>query len=147
MVNGYDDESFRPDSYISREEAAAIVCRGIDAMGISLDSYRLKITFEDENIISDYAVDYVYRLYSSGVINGDENQCFRPKDDMSRAETAQLIWNLINTLNPVESEEQMKVLGKDKKHILFQKTIWIVNKMILILLRANLVRRQQRYRI
>ena len=116
MVNGYDDETFRPDSYISREEAAAIVCRGIDAMGISLDSYRLKITFEDENIISDYAVDYVYRLYSSGVINGDENQCFRPKDDMSRAETAQLIWNLINTLNPVESEEQMKVLGKDKAY-------------------------------
>lgn len=111
MVNGYDDETFRPDSYISREEAAAIVCRGIDAMGISLDLYRLKITFEDENLISDYAVDFVYKLYSSGVINGDENQCFRPKDDMSRAETAQLIWNLIDTLNPVESEEQMKVLG------------------------------------
>lgn len=116
MVNGYDDETFRPDSYISREEASAIVCRGIDAMGISLDLYRLKITFEDENIISDYAVDYVYKLYSSGVINGDENQCFRPKDDMSRAETAQLIWNLIDTMNPVVSDEQLKVLGKDKAY-------------------------------
>lgn len=116
MVNGYDDETFRPDSYISREEASAIVCRGIDAMGISLDLYRLKITFEDDNLISDYAVDYVYKLYSSGVINGDENQCFRPKDDMSRAETAQLIWNLIDTMNSVVSDEQLKVLGKDKAY-------------------------------
>lgn len=116
MVNGYDDETFSPDSYISREEASAIVCRGIDAMGISLDLYRLKITFEDENIISDYAVDYVYKLYSSGVISGDENQCFRPKECMSRAETAQLIWNLIDTMNSVVSDEQLKVLGKDKAY-------------------------------
>ena len=36
---------------------------------------------------------------------------------MSRAETAQLIWNLINTLGILfESEEQMKVLGKDKAY-------------------------------
>ncbi len=105
IVSGYENGTFMPDSDITREEAAAMVCRSAEYLGVDLNSVRLNINFEDEQDIAEYAVGYVDNLYMAGIINGDENGCFRPFDSISRAETAKMLWDYYNILNPPPTEE------------------------------------------
>ena len=100
IINGYEDGSFRPDNNITREEAAAIICRAAEALELPISETRLNINFEDENEIQNVFVGYVDKLYTAGIINGDENGCFRPSDSLSRAETAQMIENLLAAIAP-----------------------------------------------
>ncbi len=104
IVNGYEDGNFRPDSGITREEAAAIICRAADALELPLKETRLNINFGDESDIQEIFVGYVDKLYTAGIINGDDDGNFRPADSLSRAETAQMIVNLLGALEPEPSE-------------------------------------------
>ena len=108
---GYEDGSFLPEAEITREEAAVMVCRCIDVCGISIEAERLNINFVDESDISDYAVGYIDRLYCLGVINGDENGSFNPGSNMSRAEAAQMIWNLIEKQSDGSNEQAEELEG------------------------------------
>ncbi len=100
IVNGYEDGNFRPDSGITREEAAAIICRAADVLELPLQEKRLNINFVDENDIQEIFVGYVDKLYTAGIINGDDDGNFRPADSLSRAETAQMLVNLLGALEP-----------------------------------------------
>ena len=51
-------------------------------------------TFSDENLISDYAKDAVRNL-GGGIISGDENGNFNPKDQTTRAQAVKLLYELI----------------------------------------------------
>ncbi len=100
IVNGYEDGNFRPDSGITREEAAAIICRAADALELPLKQMRLNINFIDESDIQEIFVGYVDELYTAGIINGDDDGNFRPADSLRRAETAQMLVNLLGALEP-----------------------------------------------
>ena len=52
--------------------------------------------FKDSNEISDYAKEAVGYLYSKGIISGSEGR-FNPKSNTTRAETATLIYKLLNS--------------------------------------------------
>lgn len=99
IINGYEDGSFSPDGDIQREEAAAVLGRAVENTEYINAQLRLNINFADEYMISDYAAGYVDRLYTMSIINGDENNMFRPQDSISRAETAQIIWNILSLNN------------------------------------------------
>lgn len=99
IINGYEDGNFRPDGDMQREEAAAVLGRAVENTEYINARQRLNINFADEYMISDYAAGYVDRLYTMSVINGDENNMFRPQDSISRAETAQIIWNILSLNN------------------------------------------------
>ena len=98
LINGYEDGSFKPDGSITREEAATILGRTIESLGLDLPADRLNINFNDEDDISDYAVGYIDRLYTMSLINGDNN-LFRPGSSLTRAESAQMLWNVILKIN------------------------------------------------
>ena len=104
IINGYEDGSFKPEGSITREEAASIIGRTIEVLEISLSADRLNVNFNDENEISEYAVGYIDRLYTMSLLNGDDNNFFRPADCLSRAETAQMLWNVLSKINQNESD-------------------------------------------
>lgn len=105
FINGYEDGCFKPNDNITREEAAAIIGRALENLNIVLAAERLNVNFNDEADISDFAVGYVDKLYTMSLINGDDNNMFRPKNSLSRAETAQMIWNVLSKMNDKNSEE------------------------------------------
>ena len=55
-------------------------------------------TFEDDNNISDYAKDAVYKVRDAGIINGYNNNQFSPATSLTRAEAATVIIKLLNIL-------------------------------------------------
>ncbi len=86
LVNGVSDNSFAPDSPISREDAAVIISRL--AGDIAKNS---AASFADAEQISDYAKDAVELLAAMGVVKGDEKGNFNPQNAISRGETAALL--------------------------------------------------------
>ena len=95
IINGESAEIFAPDRNILREEFATMLARCVGAKGIKLENQRLNINFADETEISDYAVGYVDMLYTGNILNGD-NGYFYPKNNLTRAEAAVGIYNLLS---------------------------------------------------
>ncbi|MEG1132378.1 MAG: N-acetylmuramoyl-L-alanine amidase [Romboutsia sp.] len=84
-INGYEDNTFRPDSPITREEASKILATVINLKGDG------NLSFVDSNKISDWAKDSVDALSDNGMLSGYEDNTFRPNNNMTRAEAVSLL--------------------------------------------------------
>ena len=91
IVYGVGNDMFAPDTSITREDTAAIIYRylGVDAAADSNN-------FTDTNEISAYASDAVNTLSAVGIINGYPDNTFRPKNTITRAEAASVLYGVNN---------------------------------------------------
>ncbi len=94
IIDGYGDATFRPNNYITREDMTIIAVRGAYMAPIEIKEYDFPKLFTDDNDISFYAKDLVYKARENGFVEGDNNFFF-PKDNTTRAEAAVLIYNLL----------------------------------------------------
>ncbi len=96
IVTGYDNGTFAPDSFITRQELATMVMRFIRYHSNNDLQENPQITaFTDYDDISTWAKNNVEQLRIWGLTEGDENGSFNPKKSASRAETATIIANYI----------------------------------------------------
>ena len=84
---------FMPDTPISRQDAAVMLYRCMAYKNVLLDG---NISFSDYESVSDYAADAVGALGNAGLISGYVDGRFAPHNEITRFETAQLIYNIIN---------------------------------------------------
>lgn len=92
--NGYitgSDGYFRPNDEITRQDAAVIIYRFVSSMQ-TLGGNKV---FNDRSDISDYARESVSRLAASGIISGVGNNMFDPLNSLTRAQAAQLVYNVV----------------------------------------------------
>ena len=94
IANGMSEDTFAPESDITREDMAVLVCRAAQMAGMKLDMSASK-EFADGDMIADYAKAAVSELASAGVINGTPDGDFAPKANATRAEAVQMLYNLI----------------------------------------------------
>lgn len=95
IVNGYSDNSFRPDSLISRQEMAAMLYRYAIYLGKALPAGGY-LGFTDSNAIGYYAAAAVSSLHQAGIIGGYPGGSFQPLGYGSRAEAVKMIYLLDN---------------------------------------------------
>ncbi len=92
IVNGYEDNTFRANSPVTREELMVMTARYIKYAWIELSDVSDAIDhFEDELRIASWAAGDVESMRRSGIVRGDENGRFNPKSTATRAEIATLI--------------------------------------------------------
>lgn len=93
-INGY----FYPDSPITREDMAIILCKALDAASKPLKDKDSTIldTYADRWEISDYAVPFLSSMRGEGLINGKDGNRLAPKDYLKRAEAASIIWRVLS---------------------------------------------------
>ncbi|MFJ7934348.1 S8 family peptidase [Sporosarcina sp. NPDC096371] len=84
-IQGYLDQTFRPDQLISRAEAVALVGRVLDLNG----EQRTGI-FKDVSP-SNFASGYIQSAVEEGLVAGFEDGTFRPNDAVTRAEMSLLL--------------------------------------------------------
>ncbi|MCL2164976.1 MAG: S-layer homology domain-containing protein, partial [Oscillospiraceae bacterium] len=94
IVLGYDETTFGPDDYVTREQMAAIFVRFADYMGIELGD-DIEKTFPDADSISGWAKESVERAVAAGLMQGDTNGMFQPLGTAIRSEVAQLFKNFV----------------------------------------------------
>ena len=97
LVNGYPGGVFKPDAYLSRQEMAAITDRYIKYAGIRMPRrFTAPAEFSDNAVIADWAKENMEDLRRAGIFNGDTAGNCNPASNMTRAEAATVIKNLID---------------------------------------------------
>ena len=94
IVKGISDTSFAPESNITREQMAAMICRYAAYKGVNLPQTNNRLNFKDDASISGWAKNNVYAMQQAGIINGytDGNgYIFKPQGNATRAEAAKMI--------------------------------------------------------
>lgn len=89
VVTGYPDNTLRPENGISRAEAAVMVVKASD---IRL-SYSQLLDMEDEDLVKDWAKQFIITAVSNKVIKGYNDRTFRPENKITRCEMIVMILN------------------------------------------------------
>ena len=84
----------RPNDYITREEVFTVVAR---ALVLSDSDHSSLNKFKDSSEISSWALDYMSIMAQKSYVNGDETGNVNPKKYITRAEFAQLMYNIFKT--------------------------------------------------
>ena len=91
IVNGYNDNTFKPENYITRQDMMVMVANALNAMGVELDTDVACLdNFSDTVGIANYARTSVAALVNAGIVKGSDNK-IEPVKNITRAEMAQLV--------------------------------------------------------
>ena len=93
--NGRSASAMAPDSPITRQEAMTVVARALE---LDYDSYSKTdlSVFSDRSEISNWALPYVRAMVGADYIHG-RGKILAPLDNITRAEFAQIFYNIIGT--------------------------------------------------
>ena len=95
IIKGISENSFGTGENITREDMAVMIYRAVNVAGTELDIIvENKAELSDLDTVSEYAKEAVQFMIEKGAINGSGGM-FRPKDYATRAETAQMLYNII----------------------------------------------------
>ncbi|TCK98427.1 S-layer family protein [Natranaerovirga hydrolytica] len=98
IVSGYEDGTFRGDDLITRQELSVMVHNALKITNQELSNNPDKESLLDTDEISGFAVEAVEALYKADVINGYPDKTFKPVNNALRAETAVIIYNILNEM-------------------------------------------------
>jgi len=108
-VSGYEDNTIRPNNLITRQEAAKIISTVYD-----LIESNSVLNFKDEGQIDSWAKNYIIAVNSNGVMNGYNDNTFRPTQNITRAEMAKIICNasgdIFNTIGEFSKVEKSNAI-------------------------------------
>ena len=106
IVNGYDDNTFRPNDSLTREQMSAIISRYISYAGIlPTKSADAPSFFTDEKKISSWAEKDVDKMRVIGLIEGKDGGQFDPKGKLTRAQAATVVMRLDEMLETLRLGE------------------------------------------
>lgn len=89
IVNGTDPGIFNPHEKVSREMFASMVARFLNYKGIDVDGESKN--FVDIDAAHAYAKADIETCAKAGIINGDPDGSFRPRDNIIRKEAAKML--------------------------------------------------------
>ena len=90
-LTGTSDTTFEPNAYITREQVFLVLARVLCISGTNEKAIE---KFSDASQISSWAKNGVIGLAEKGYVNGYPNGTFRPQDNITRAELAQVFHNI-----------------------------------------------------
>lgn len=101
LTDGLGEGSFGIGYYMTREDLAEAVYHGLTQLGVTLPETETIKDFQDDNEISADAKEAVYALSKAGIISADEDGNFRPQEEITRVEAAEIIHYMMQHLQSV----------------------------------------------
>ncbi|WP_426451083.1 S-layer homology domain-containing protein [Paenibacillus sp. S-38] len=105
LISGVTTSEFQPDRAITRAEFAALIVRSIELPSVTSSTY-----FTDVNASAWYAGTVASAVYAD-IINGYEDNTFRPNDSATREELAAII---VRALDNVQISAHVPQATQDK---------------------------------
>lgn len=96
-ITGIENNKFYPEKEISRQDTAVLIYRFLSKNNYINSSNPIYKKFEDDDSISDYSKEAIYSLVNENILSGYEDNTFKPKDNITRAEFS-VILNKVNNL-------------------------------------------------
>lgn len=98
IVTGINSKEFAPDASIKRQEMAAMIVRAYQSMAFLQGSQGEKTHFTDVKTSPIWVQEAVQSAYDLGLVKGLSSSSFKPLGLTTRAESAQVIYNLLSKL-------------------------------------------------
>ncbi len=93
IISGYNDNSFRPNDFITRQDASIIVSRYLNINDIIMEGELNQ--YSDKDDISNYAKDGIAALSELSIVKGNGDGTFNPLGNLTRAETVVMLNNAL----------------------------------------------------
>ncbi len=94
IASGFGDGKFMPDKELSREEMCAFLSRFNKVHKINNKEENINISFKDEKNISNWSKESVKEMVRLGLIKGMDDGKFMPKEKLTRAQIAQVVFGI-----------------------------------------------------
>ena len=94
IVSGVGQGRFAPDKELTREEMAVIISKFLKVSNKSLNAKGNSNGFMDDGKIESWAKDAVKEMAKLSVVNGMGDGKFAPKSPFTRAQVAQVLFNI-----------------------------------------------------
>ena len=94
IVYGVGDNRFAPDKTLDRAEMATILYRYTNTLKIQLKETKQVLQYTDFDTIPLWAQEAVMRMSRYEILQGNEDKTFAPKGNFTRAQLAQVIYQL-----------------------------------------------------
>lgn len=94
VVNGYEDNTFRPNARISREEMAVMLARYAKATGTDTTPKGSLTAFPDAASVSEWARNDLIWCVDTGIINGMDGK-LAPRGNATRAQFATIVMRFL----------------------------------------------------
>ena len=95
VVEGYGNNKFMPDEYITREQMAHMIVNVTKLASVIED-----ITYKDQSSISEWARESLTNAVKNGIIEGYPDNTVRPQANATRAEAATVIAKAFQGVTP-----------------------------------------------
>ncbi len=104
IVSGYDAENFGPKDSITREQAMSIIARAMKITPLKVElaegeTQKLLGVFLDREKTAGYAKDSIAACVKAGVVQGRNGKVLDPKKNITRAEVAVIVRNMLQKAN------------------------------------------------
>ncbi len=106
VVKGFDNNSFRPDDSITREQAAAMLQRYAEFAKESNPLWNETniLSYDDFDTISEWAIPAIQWAVGAGVMKGRTDSTINPSENITRAEIAQMLVNYMGAVEKYKVE-------------------------------------------
>lgn len=96
FFSGYENNTFRPNNPIKREEVAKVVAGAITTGNIDGEGATL---LKDYSTIQEWAKNSVNTVYNKGYILGYPDKMYMPSKALTRAEAVKIIFEIVDNEN------------------------------------------------
>ncbi len=90
IIKGKSKANFCPNDFISREEGATIIYRILNYIGYKFEEHSSVKKYDDDEDISDWAKEAVYKLRDLEVMVGMDNNEFLPKTNLTKEQAIKM---------------------------------------------------------
>ena len=97
IVTGYEDGTFRPYAFITREEAATMLDRLYKSLG-GTETAESSRQYADDARFGDWSRDSIYTMQNIGIMKGEENNEFHPDGGYTSEQAIVTIERMYNQL-------------------------------------------------
>ncbi|WP_338586756.1 S-layer homology domain-containing protein [Paenibacillus sp. Y5S-9] len=108
FVNGYGDDTFRPNQKVTRAEFITMLGRALNLNNVSNN-----VQYTDENKIPAWSKPYIAAAASLGIVNGYANGSFGPDKTLNRSEMV----TMIVRAGGIPTDSNAKLNFKDAKDV------------------------------
>lgn len=95
IIKGIDIQKFAPNERITREQMTVMVVRAYEFVNGPIGDVEITTEFVDEHTVSTWAKNSVKQATHLKLVNGRGNGTLNPLASANRAESAQIIFNLL----------------------------------------------------
>ena len=122
IFNGTSATKFSPNASLTREQAMVVLSR---AFGIVTEDAQAYVEFTDGDSVAEYARYAVSAMKEMELVNGYTDGSVKPQKTISRAEVAQLLYKLFDTIagTPEEIPEEGRILYRGTEPLPTELTV------------------------